>query len=199
MEVVRLVVGSLQTNCYLAYDLASKKTLIIDPGDDAEYIIRKINDLQLKPIYIIATHGHFDHVLAVTELKLCYNIPFLMHQADLAILRRVQSSSHYFTGHQADPSPRPDKFLKEGMKIKFGRSQLEVWHTPGHTPGGVCLYFPGIIFSGDIIFANGVGRTDFSYSSKTDLNKSITRILKLPPQTTVYPGHEGIFRLRMLN
>jgi len=189
MEVQKLIVGQLQTNCYLVFDSKTKDTLIIDPADDGDYIIRKIKDLGLKPTMILVTHGHFDHVLAVTELKLVFDIPFLMHKADLSILRRVQKTTKYFTGSQTDPPILPDKFLKAGDLIDFGKEKLRVIETPGHTPGGVAFYGKKILFTGDTIFADAVGRTDFSYGSKEELRKSILKLLKLPGRTTVYPGH----------
>lgn len=189
MEVQRLIVGQLQTNCYLVFDSKKKDALIIDPADDGDYIIRKIKDLDLIPKLIVATHGHFDHVLAVTELKLAFGIPFWLHRADLTILKRVQPTVKYFTGGQTDPASRPDKFIKGGDLIRFGQKSLKVINCPGHSPGGVALVGKGVLFSGDTLFANGVGRTDFSYSSKIDLDKSIAKLLSLPKNTIIYPGH----------
>lgn len=196
MEVQSLIVGQLQTNCYLVFDPKTRETLIIDPGDDGDYIIRKIRDLELKPTMILVTHGHFDHVLAVTELKLAFNIPLLMHKDDLPILKRVQKTTKYFTGSQTDPPTMPDKFIKDGDLITFGKEKLKVIAAPGHTPGGVAFYGSGNLFSGDTLFADGFGRTDFSYASKADLEKSITKILKLPKNTVVYPGHGEGFNLK---
>jgi len=189
MVVQKLVVGSLQTNCYLVYDPKTNNTLIIDPADDGDYIIRKIKDLELNPIMILVTHAHFDHVLAVAELKLAYQIPFLMHRADLSILRRVQRTTKYFIGSQADPPLMPDSFIENKELINFGMEQLKVITTPGHTPGGISFYGKKRVFSGDTIFSDGVGRTDFPYGSKVELRKSIFRLLKLPSDTIVYPGH----------
>jgi len=170
-------------------DPQGKDAIIIDPGDDADYIIRKIQDLKLKPQLIIATHGHFDHVLAVPELKLAFQVPFLMHRADLFLLKRSAETSQFFTGVRGDPPLMPDKFIKEGDIIKFGQEKLKVMETPGHTPGSVCLYATGVLFSGDTLFADGVGRTDFSYASSTQLQKSLQKLSHLPPATRVLPGH----------
>lgn len=189
MKIECLVVGQLQTNCYLVWSKENQETAVIDPGDDADFIIRRISDFNLLPKFLLTTHGHFDHVLAVTELKLAFKIPFLMHSADLPILKRIQSSARHFTGLAVDPVSIPDKFIKEGDSISFGKEKLQVRETPGHTPGGVAFYSRGVLFSGDTLFADGVGRTDFSYSSKQDLQKSIKKLLKLPSNTPVYPGH----------
>jgi hydroxyacylglutathione hydrolase len=192
IRVEKLVVGQLQANCYLIYDDKTRECIIIDPGDEAEYIIQKITDLDLKPKFIVATHAHFDHVQAATELKLAYKIPFLIHAKDSLLLKHYRKSALHFTKVDPGPAPQPDSYLVENSKLEILNSKFEVIHTPGHTAGGICIYFPKeeILFSGDTIFANGeVGRTDYSYCSKTDLKKSINNLLKLPQQTIVYPGH----------
>lgn len=189
MKIERLVVGQLQTNCYLVWDEESREAVIIDPGDDADFILRKIQDFNLKPTLIVATHGHFDHVLCVTELRLAFKIPFLIHQADLFLLKRLQETTRYFTGTETDPILPPDKFVKEGDVIKFGKEKLKIIETPGHTPGSLSFYTPGILFSGDTIFSSGVGRTDFSYASPKKLKSSLKKLFQLPNKTIVYPGH----------
>lgn len=216
MSVETLVVGQLSTNCYLFYGEDSRHCFIIDPGDDGDYIIRKIKDLDLKPQAILTTHGHFDHVLAVTELKLAFNIPFYLHKADLAILKRTQSTAKYFTGIEPDPPAKVDKYLKHGQVLKLdkfdrcsdltleGKSNklsskavesLKVLETPGHTPGSLSYLARDrvsnkIIFVGDLIFAGGgYGRTDLKGGDFNALQKSIKKILSLPPETIIYPGH----------
>lgn len=189
MRVEQLVVGQLQANCYLVWDEKTSQAIIIDPGDDGDFIIRRIQDFNLEPKLIIATHGHFDHILAVTELKLAFNIPFLINQADLFLLNRASRTAQFFMGVKADPSLPTDKFVKEGDRIDLGNLKLSLWETPGHTPGGISILGEKIIFSGDSIFRDGYGRTDFSYASRSDLEKSIKKILKLPPETIIYPGH----------
>ncbi len=190
MRVEKLQVGQLAANCYLVWDETTLETLIIDPGDDADYIGRRINDFNLSPKLIIATHGHFDHVLAVTELKLAFNIPFLIHQADLPLLKRATASAKYFMGVPADPILLADQYLKEGDIVKFGQEKLKVLATPGHTPGGISLVGDGLVFTGDTLFYQAVGQTDHRYSSKEALLASIkNKLLALPDETIVYPGH----------
>jgi len=191
MEIEKLVVGQLQTNCYLIFDQKSRKTIIIDPGDDADFIIQKIKDLELKPEFILATHGHFDHVLAVLELKLAFKIPFLLHKDDLFLVKRAVATSDYFVGDTQGFNPYPDKFIKEKDIISVNKNLfLKVIETPGHSPGGVSFYSRGVIFTGDTLFASGVGRTDYNYCSSTDLEKSIKeKLFKLPDETKVYSGH----------
>jgi glyoxylase-like metal-dependent hydrolase (beta-lactamase superfamily II) len=191
MRIETLVVGQLQTNCYLVWDEKTEEGIIIDPGDDAEYIINKLRDFNIKPVAILATHGHFDHLLAVNELKMAYKIPFMLHKKDLSLLGRTRESARYFTGLDVGPAPKVDIFLKNKDQIKFGQEKLQVLETPGHSPGGVGFYSKdrGVLFSGDTIFQGSVGRTDFSYSSETDLLKSIKKIFKLPLDTRILPGH----------
>jgi len=205
VDIERLSVGQLQTNCYLVSCPETKEAVVIDPGDDGGFIIRRIGDLGLKPKLVLATHGHFDHVLAVVELKLAFNIPFLIHKKDLFLLKRLRKTAEYFLGYDACPEavgPEVDQYVKEGGTILFGNEELKVIETPGHTPGSICLtHFGsgrrnssgvengGILFSGDTLFHQGVGRTDFSYASSEDLMKSLRKLFKLPDDTVVYPGH----------
>lgn len=173
--------------------------MIIDPGGEGDFISQKVLDLKLEPEFILATHGHFDHVLGVTELKLAFDIPFLMHKGDLFLLKRTRETAEYFLGPGACPeipeeldlSSLADSFIKEGDVIKFGREKLGVIETPGHSPGGVSFYdkSSGVLFSGDTLFRQGIGRTDFSYASSEELEESLKRLFELPDETAVYPGH----------
>lgn len=223
VETEKLVVGQLQTNCYLVWDQESQEGIVVDPGDDGDYIIRRIQDLKIKPKLIAATHGHFDHVLAATELKLAFEIPFLMNRFDLPLLKKIKESAGHWLGIEVDPPPEVDRFIKEGDWVEFGKGKLKVIELPGHSPGGVGLYTGsakhlrgglmdssdgesetvssherglvdflgggGVLFSGDTLFHQGVGRTDLSYSSPEDLQKSLEKIFKLPGKTIVYSGH----------
>lgn len=194
--LITLIVGQLQTNCYLLIDKKTQETLIIDPGDDADYIERIIADFNAKSTLIIATHGHFDHIMAGFELQTAYNIPFLIHKKDEFLVKDLQSRAEHWLKIESPPPPKIDSFLKEKETIKIGSSMLVVIETPGHTPGGICLYDKSekVLFVGDLIFENGgIGRTDFSYSSEKDLRKSIDKILKFPQQTRVFPGHGESF------
>lgn len=192
MEIRRLVVGQLQTNCYLSIDRNSRQCLIIDPGDDADYIMRVIADEKVEPERAIATHGHFDHIMAGTELQLAYNIPFAIHAKDEFLVKRMQESARYFTGITAGPPPKITSQLKQGQRLRLGKTSFAVIETPGHTPGSLTLYCEKekVAFVGDLLFADGgVGRTDFSYSSHKKLESSIRKILKFPPETVLLSGH----------
>ncbi len=192
MNIIILPVGQLSTNCYLVIDRKVKQCLIIDPGDDADYIQRVVADEGVKPLQIIATHAHFDHILAATELQLAYNIPFTLHKKDEFLLKRMQDSARYFTGVNAGPPPKISGYLKAKQMVRLGNTSFSIIETPGHTPGSITLYCrkEKLAFVGDLLFAEGgVGRTDFSYSSFNNLKRSIQKILKLSPGTLLLPGH----------
>lgn len=190
METKTLKLGPLQTNCYLVWCPQTLETIIIDPADEADFITQEILSLKLKPKYIILTHGHFDHVLGVLELKLNFKLPILLHKKDLPLYKQAQKSAQYWLKMKVDPTPPPDKFIKQDDQIKFGEETLTVIETPGHSPGSICLYSSPHLFSGDTLFKNAIGRTDLSYSNPKDMRHSLKTLFKLPPNTKVYPGHE---------
>lgn len=192
MLVRSLVVGQLQANCHLIIDEVKAVAAIIDPGDDADYITRVMTDEKVTPTHIIATHGHFDHIMATAELQLAFKIPFLVHKKDEFLVNRMRESAKYFTGVEAGPEPKVNGNFNEGQTITVGSGAFAVIETPGHTPGSISLYDKkaGIVLVGDLLFADGgVGRTDFSYSSLADLEGSIGRILRLPEDTVILSGH----------
>lgn len=193
MEIRAYIIGELQTNTYLAIDEETNKAIIIDPADDANYLSEQILRLKITPTAIVVTHGHFDHVLAAYELQMAFGIPFMIHLKDLFLLKNLQKNASFWTKRIiVEKPPGKIEFIKEGDEVKFGEESLSVIETPGHTPGGVCFHSKrdGILFTGDTLFTNGVGRTDLSYSSEKDLLSSLKKISKLPPETKVYPGHE---------
>lgn len=190
MEILKLPVGQLRANCYIVFDEKSSETIIIDPGDEADFIIQKILDYELSPKYIIATHTHFDHIQAVNELKLAFDIPFLMHKKDEILLKHFRKSALYFTKVDPGPAPKPDQYVDIKDQLEIENLKLKIITSPGHTPGSICLYNEEVIFTGDTIFAKGaVGRTDFPYCNSLDLAESIKKILTLNPSLTVLAGH----------
>lgn len=198
LQVETLTVGQLQTNCYLLVDTETDKAVIVDPGDDAEFIIQKVLDQRVEVESILATHGHFDHVLAANELKLAFNAPFLMHSKDLFLLERMRETTKHFAGFDPGPPPAVDESLDDSTHFGFGSVVLEVLHTPGHTPGSVSFFDKDnhTLFVGDVVFAGGaVGRTDFAYCSHAQLSKSINKLFMLPDQTLVHAGHDRDFYL----
>jgi len=192
LNIITLPVGQLKANCYLVYEENASDCIIIDPGDEADFIMQKINDYGLTLVGIVATHAHFDHIKGVIELKWAFNIPFYLHAKDQALLAHYRRSAMYFTNYDPGPPPIPDVYLKDKDTIGQGVSEFKVIQTPGHTPGSICLYNKkeGIIFTGDTLFAGGgVGRTDHSYSNPLNLGKSIQKILTLPDNTIILSGH----------
>jgi glyoxylase-like metal-dependent hydrolase (beta-lactamase superfamily II) len=187
-----LIVGPLFSNCYILYDENLKEGVVIDPGDDAEDILKAIKKLGIKIKYILATHGHFDHVGAVAPLKKTLNADFLAHEEDFFFLEDGKNTANRW-GVDIHQPPRPDRFIKHGDKIKVGEFELEVIHTPGHSPGGVSFFYDKMLFGGDTLFKGSIGRTDFRNGSFEKLSNSIRkRLYSLPNDTIVYTGHGPI-------
>lgn len=187
-----LVLGELQTNCYLLWDEESKEAAVIDAADDGVAISEEIERLQLKPKYILATHGHFDHNLGVLDLKLIYNIPYAASQKDLFLLKRQQETARHFLkiDIKVPNLKKIDIDLDQKDEIKLGEKTIKIINTPGHTPGGLAFLADNLLFSGDIVFAQGMrGKTIFQYSSDIDIRKSIGTILKSPKDTVILSGH----------
>lgn len=182
MEIRTVKVGVLRTNTYVV--VSGNEAIVIDAGGDAAKILELIKDLKVKAI--IATHGHFDHVLAVPELKRITGARFLIHREDLEIL------DFSWNAYGIGEKPIPDGFIDEGDIIKFGESELRILHTPGHTPGSICLFNLNerVIFTGDTLFYAAIGRTDFYGGDHGKILDSVKRILSMfPDETVVYPGH----------
>ncbi len=199
MNVETLPVGQLQTNCYLVSDPETDQCLIIDPGDEANFISEKILRQNLKPQAIIATHGHFDHCLAGYELQMAFKIPFMLHPKDKKLLSRATDSASYWMNREiVVKPPKVNQEINQGDSLKIGNWKLEIIHTPGHTPGGISLYNQEdkIAFVGDTLFKNGVGRTDFKYASSKQLWQSINKLKEKLSGYTAYPGHGQKFVIR---
>ena len=187
-KVHTLVVGRLQTNCYLLQ--SDSAALIIDPGDEPERILRFLDDIAVKPSKIIATHTHFDHVLGVNVIRAGLNIPFLIHRDDLAMLESMQSRVREFMGFGVPPPPKVDQFLADGESITVGQDRVKVIHTPGHSPGSISLAGRGYVLTGDALFNQSIGRTNLPGGDFDTLVRSITeRLFSLNDDTIVYPGH----------
>ncbi len=189
MNYQLVIVGPLETNCYIYFCPETRECAVIDPGAEADQIFPLITHLNLKPVIILNTHGHVDHTGANLEIKDRYRAPIAMHQDDLPLLEEnIQLEFGLMLG--AKPTPRPDRLLADGDEVRVGQTSLKVIHTPGHSPGSVCFHTPGILFSGDTLFCGGVGRTDLPGGSWKDLIRSLrTRVLTYPDETLVLPGH----------
>jgi len=195
LDIQMLTVGQLQTNCYLVSDTQSKETLIIDPGDDGSFIGDTILSGHLKPIAVLATHGHFDHVFSAFELMHIFHIPFYLHPNDEFLLERMKKTAEYYLKIPiVEPPPVPSKTLQKKTSISVGLSRFVIWQTPGHTPGGVSFICEKerIAFTGDTVFEDGaIGDFHHAYSDKEVLFLSVGKILTLAKETILYPGHGG--------
>ena len=189
MLLETLVVGPLAVNCYLVGDEETREAIVIDPGDDARDILDTIRRGRLIVKAIVNTHAHFDHVGALTEVREVTGAPFMLHADEVPILGAASASAAMFGIKVANPKPA-DRLLHEGDEVRVGKLALQVLHTPGHTPGGICLLGDERVFVGDTLFQGSIGRTDFPGGDYGTLMASIRdKLLPLPDGTAVYAGH----------
>jgi glyoxylase-like metal-dependent hydrolase (beta-lactamase superfamily II) len=189
MILIRLIVGPLQVNCFILADEKTKEAIVVDPGDDAQDILKVIKEKGLRVRYIVNTHAHFDHVGANKAVKDATGAELLLHEADAPVLAAVAIQSRSF-GMSPVSSPPADRLLKHGDSVVAGDISLKVLHTPGHTPGGISLLEQGVVFTGDALFAGSIGRTDFPGGDLRTLIRSIkTNLMTLPDDTKVFSGH----------
>ncbi len=188
MILKNLVVGPLASNCYIVGSESNKEGMIIDPGDEAEVILGNVKDLGLEIKFIVLTHGHIDHIGALKEVKEATGAEVAIHTDEAKSLQRQSSSTLLGLSY---PTPlSPDRLLQDGDSMDIGDLHFGVLHTPGHSPGCICLLGEGIMFSGDTLFNFGIGRTDLPGGSYSQLMNSIhTKLMILPDNTAVYPGH----------
>lgn len=185
----KFVVGMLEENCYLLYDEDTKEASLIDPGDEAAAIIAFIKNKGLKLQNIILTHGHWDHIGAVSEIKKYSHSRILIHADDARSLTSPEYNLGYLYGSSIEATPA-ETFLRDGDTITIGSASYTVIHTPGHTVGGICLYGEERLFSGDTLFREGIGRSDLPGGNGIQLINGIKKeLFSLPPETMVYPGH----------
>ncbi|UCB51906.1 MAG: MBL fold metallo-hydrolase [Candidatus Zixiibacteriota bacterium] len=189
MILKTLVVGLLETNCYILGDEKTKEAVVIDPGEDFEEIDRQLRGSELKVTYIVLTHGHFDHTGALARLKASTGAEVLIHEKDAPMLSPSGQAQPVLLDSGADPCAA-DRTLKEGDRIQFGENTLEILHTPGHTPGEISLVTDKMIFTGDTLFCGSVGRTDLAGGSYQKLIESIKeKLLTRGDDYLIYPGH----------
>lgn len=186
-KIIRHICGPLQENCYIIYN-KENKCVIIDPGYEFEKISKNIDSKNLEPLYILLTHGHIDHIGAVSELKERYSINVYIHERDKYMLENLNVERAHLYGMNVK-STKVDHTVKDNDKIAFGDKFIEVIETPGHTGGGICYKFGNLLFSGDTLFQGSIGRYDFPESSGLELMESLKKLKKLPPNTIVLPGH----------
>lgn len=189
MLVNTIVVGPLQVNCYFIGCESTGRALVVDPGADGERILAAVQVAGFEIDTIVNTHGHFDHIGANRFLVQKTGAQLLIHSGDLALLRNAREHAAIY-GLSAETSPEPDRLLEEGDEVAVGTLRFKVLHTPGHSPGGICLYGQGHLFVGDTLFAGSVGRTDLPGGSHQQLIAMIhEKLLTLPGETIVHPGH----------
>lgn len=193
VNIKTLVVGPLDVNCYIVWDQDTGDGVVVDPGGNADVIAETVKSLGIKIIYIVDTHGHFDHVGGNGELAKLLNVKVAIHGADAHMIEGASAQSAFY-GHQIEDLPPADVTFKGGADIEAGSLLIKVLHTPGHTPGGVCLYVEGaeILITGDTLFAGSIGRSDLPGGDHETLLASIKeKILPLSDGVRVYPGHGG--------
>lgn len=182
MIIKTIPAGMYDANCYIVIDEDTKEACIIDPGGDDVRLEGIIKDLDVKPKFILLTHGHLDHVGAVEHLSSLFNIPFYVHGDEI----KYMESDNYIFGNIR----KPDGLLSEDSEFSIGNHKIKVLHTPGHTEGGVCFLIDNDLFSGDTLFKGSIGRTDFTGGDFGKIINSIkTKILPLGDDINVYPGH----------
>jgi glyoxylase-like metal-dependent hydrolase (beta-lactamase superfamily II) len=185
----QLFVGSMGVCSYIIGCEETKKGAVVDPGGDEHRILAEVDKLGLDIEYIIATHGHPDHVCGNRIIKEATNGAIVMHTSDADFFGNPEMQN-YFSMLGLEPSPPVDIKVEEGESINIGKLSWKVIHTPGHTPGGVCLYCAPNLITGDTLFVGGVGRTDFPGGSYDELINSLQKkVLVLPGETVIWPGH----------
>ncbi len=189
MIIKQLIVGSMGVCSYIIGCEETKKGAVVDPGGDENVILAEVEKLGLDIEYVIATHGHPDHVCGNRTIKEATNGKRVMHEADADFFEKTETQN-YFSMLGLEPSPPTEIRVKEGDILEMGTVKLQIIHTPGHTPGGICLYSAPDLITGDTLFVGGVGRTDFPGGSYSELINSLkTKVLALPDDTVVWPGH----------
>lgn len=190
MKVEQIKVGFMDVFCYLLSCTETKEALFIDPAGNEEALVHQAGKMGLSVKYIVNTHGHADHTCGNKKVKEFTGAKIVMHELDDRLFNspegEVMARQWGF-----EPSPPADMTVKEGDLIVIGGVSLKVLHTPGHSPGGICLLGDGHLFTGDTLFVGGIGRTDLPGSSHEQFMRSIReKLLSLPPDTVVWPGHD---------
>jgi hydroxyacylglutathione hydrolase len=201
-RIERLVVGRLATNCYVLE--SEGEIAVVDPGGDGDRILAKVEEMEGAVRYVINTHGHVDHVAANRAVLEAAGeeAGLLIHEADAEYLAQPDISFAMMVGQRIE-AMSPTRTLVEGDEVCVGDQKLVVWHTPGHTPGGICLVGSGYAFTGDTLFVDSIGRTDLPGGSEPEMRASLLRLQSsLAPETMLYPGHNEpgtLSRARLAN
>ena len=192
-EIKSMTLGMVATNCYLIINKETKEALLIDPADNALRISNVIEENVCTLKAILLTHGHFDHIMALNELKKRYNVPVYAHEEEEDVLKQSSLNMSGMIGQIY--TTQADIYVKDGEHLKLAGLDIIVLHTPGHTKGGVCYYLPEekVLMSGDTLFHCSIGRTDFPTGSMSQLVRSVKeQLFVLPDDVQVYPGHDSV-------
>ena len=193
IEIKSMTLGMVATNCYLIINKETKEALLIDPADNALRISNVIEENVCTLKAILLTHGHFDHIMALNELKKRYNVPVYAHEEEEDVLKQSSLNMSGMIGQIY--TTQADIYVKDGEHLKLAGLDIIVLHTPGHTQGGVCYYLPEekVLMSGDTLFHCSIGRTDFPTGSMSQLVRSVKeQLFVLPDDVQVYPGHDSV-------
>ena len=193
IEIKSMTLGMVATNCYLIINKENKEALLVDPADNALRISNVIEENGCTLKAILLTHGHFDHIMALNDLKKRYNVPVYAHEEEEDVLK--QSSLNLSGSIGQIYTTQADVYVKDGEHLKLAGLDVIVLYTPGHTTGGVCYYFPEekVLMSGDTLFHCSIGRTDFPTGSMSQLVRSVKeQLFVLPDDVQVYPGHDSV-------
>jgi hydroxyacylglutathione hydrolase len=190
MIIKQLQLGTYEVFCYLLACEESREAVVIDPCGDEDKLLTLIHKLHLKPLFIVNTHCHPDHTCGNKIVKEATQAQIIRHEAD-ELLMQDQAAKEYFNRHGFTPSPPADKIVLDGDQLVFGNYNLRIIHTPGHSPGSICLYVDGNLFTGDSLFVGAAGRVDLPGGDFTTLLESLlSKIAVLPDETIIWPGHD---------
>lgn len=190
MKIVQIPNGVFAENCYIIVDEPARECAVVDPGEEAGLILHKVEETGAQPVAIWLTHAHLDHVLGVARVAADTGAPIWLHPDDRPLYDAVPEQAAWFGLAPPGTLPEPDKEMASGLQLRVGNLSFAVRHTPGHSPGSVCLLGPGVALTGDVLFAGSIGRTDLPGGDFETLIASIEReLLPLSDDTIVYSGH----------